>query len=198
MTEAVLQKCLEFAEDAKLPEGDYLQVCEALKKSFSECKKPSPKTKSRTVNIGLSNKEEEKCLGRFSFHISEITAVTGPSPNLAKWSLTIDQEGHTHEPIERQTTMEECYKACMRAMRICRPSTVWLQAGDLEVWYERDAVCKIVREEELLEMALMYPDESPDDHDLSFDKRDFWRFLQGQIEDEIETQLRTTWDALLR
>jgi hypothetical protein len=195
MTDAVLQKCLEIAEDAKLPEGDYLQVCEALKKSFSECKRPKPKSKSQSVDISLSNKEEEKCLGRFTFHISEITVVSGVAPNLARWSLTIDQEGHTHETISRQTPLEQCYKACMRAMRVCRPSTVWLKTGDLEVWYERDAVCKIVREEELLELSLMNPDDPPDD-EITFNKKDFWRFLQSHIEDEIETEMRTLWGAL--
>jgi len=188
---AFLQSCLERAESAGMPEGEYLQVCALLKKVFEENKKPGPKTLTKEVDIRMSNKRSES-LTNFTVKVTEITIVEGPTPNQAKWQITVDQMGGMDQTVQRSGTFPDLLNSIYSILRVSRPQVVWIGLDDLELCFDRDEVCKQIREEERFEAELIDHDAD----DVESNVGDFWRFLVGHIEKECEDKTQGMWRQL--
>jgi hypothetical protein len=87
MTEDLLHSFLRQTENAELPEGEYLKVCNALKKTFEDMNKSSPEYIAKDMKFVLrfDSNDNIECV----FTISKYLVIRGPEPNLAVYSLKI-------------------------------------------------------------------------------------------------------------
>jgi len=87
MTEDLLHSFLRQTENAELPEGEYLKVCNALKKTFEDMNKPSSEGKAAdlTFILRFETNTYEKCV----FSVSKIMRYNDVRPNMCVYSLKI-------------------------------------------------------------------------------------------------------------
>jgi hypothetical protein len=87
MTEDLLHSFLRQTENAELPEGEYLKVCNALKKTFEEMNNPSSEVKTfdTTFILRFETDTDVKCV----FSVSKYLTIRGAEPNMAIYSLKI-------------------------------------------------------------------------------------------------------------
>ena len=89
MTEDLLHSFLRQTENAELPEGEYLKVCNALKKTFEDMNtntaSPGYTEKDIKFVLRFETNDNTKCV----FLISKYLLVRGSDPNIAVCSLKI-------------------------------------------------------------------------------------------------------------
>jgi hypothetical protein len=90
MTDDLLHSFLNQAENSKLPEGEYLKVCNALKKTFEDMNKSSDKYKSNDMKFILSFETDTKT--KCVFSITKYLTIRGSEPNMAVYSLKISSK----------------------------------------------------------------------------------------------------------
>ena len=87
----MLHSFLQQAENAELPEGEYIKVCNALKKSFESVDTPpTPTVKTSDITFILKFVSHSKIECMFSF--TKYMYITGPFPNRAVYSLKVSKD----------------------------------------------------------------------------------------------------------
>jgi hypothetical protein len=117
--EDLLKSYMEQAEEAGLPEGDYLKVCNALKQSFEKIKIDTPKEIVHNVEFTL----EFTCeLGQSVFiNISKSIIVLGPGTNKLVYTFRATKDGDViKEHVNKICTLYQFNNMIKQIVKIYR------------------------------------------------------------------------------